>query len=341
VSIARFFKGLVIILVGIILLLNNLSILEWSVWFNLLKLWPLLLISLGISFIFRTRLSWLGPLLLLLGVIFGIGASYMGLDVPLGDKVPTEVEIIQKEMELVPSVVQKMEKEFSEQDEDTESIEIQELTEEGMIGEVSKDIEMVPLIQKADIALNYEVGSFALKYTTPLLYECQVSYRYPEFKPVESFTMLDNEAQVQIYHQPISDKMTIDPPKNQIDLKLNPDIVYNIFLETGATAIDYDLSKFKVESFTIKSGASNINLIIPRYNGSIKIDSGVAKIDIAIPEDVGAKVHLDTGLSKKDFDENFVKQKDYTYISQNYNSALYQVDIDIDSGVSKINIHYL
>lgn len=340
-SIARFFKGLVIILVGIILLLNNLSILEWSVWFNLLKLWPLLLISLGISFIFRTRLSWLGPLLLLLGVIFGIGASYMGLDVPLGDKVPTEVEIIQKEMELVPSVVQKMEKEFSEQDEDTESIEIQELTEEGMIGEVSKDIEMVPLIQKADIALNYEVGSFALKYTTPLLYECQVSYRYPEFKPVESFTMLDNEAQVQIYHQPISDKMTIDPPKNQIDLKLNPDIVYNIFLETGATAIDYDLSKFKVESFTIKSGASNINLIIPRYNGSIKIDSGVAKIDIAIPEDVGTKVHLDTGLSKKDFDENFVKQKDYTYISQNYNGALYQVDIDIDSGVSKINIHYL
>ena len=46
----------------------------------------------------------------------------MGLDVPLGDKVPTEVEIIQKEMELVPSVVQKMEKEFSEQDEDTESM---------------------------------------------------------------------------------------------------------------------------------------------------------------------------------------------------------------------------
>lgn len=335
-SVTQLFKGLIIILVGIILLLNNLNILEWSVWFNLFKLWPLLLISLGISIIFKRRFSWLGPLLLLLGIIFGIGASYMGLDVQLGDKIPTEVEIIQKEMEFVPSVVQKTEEEFLEQDEGTESTEIQGLTEE-----VSKDIDMVPLIQKADISLNYEVGSFALKYTTPLLYQCQVSYRHPEFKPAENFTMLDNKAQVQIYHRPISDKMTIYS-KNQIDLKLNPDIVYNIFLETGATTIDYDLSKFKVENFTIKSGVSHINLIIPRYNGSIKISSGVAKIDIAIPEDVGVKVHLvDTGLSKKDLDENFVKQEDYTYISQNYNNALYQVNIDIDSGVSKISIHYL
>ena len=339
-SITQFFKGLVIILIGVILLLNNLNILEWSIWFNLLKLWPLLLISLGISFIFRRRLSWLGPLLLLLGVIFGIGASYMGFDVQLGDRIPTETEIIQKEMELVPSMVQKIEEEVSERVEGTESTEKQEFTEEGVIEEVSKDIEMVPLIQKADIALNYEVGSFALKYTTPLLYQCQVNYRYPEFKPVENFTILDNEAQVQIYHQPISDEMMRDP-KNQIDLKLNPDIVYNIFLETGATAIDYDLSKFKIENFTIKSGASHINLIAPRYDGSIKINSGVAKIDIAIPEDVGVTVNLDTGLSAKDFDKNFERQEGNFFISRNYSSAPYQVKINIDSGISKINIHYL
>ncbi|MDD3631471.1 MAG: DUF5668 domain-containing protein, partial [Atribacterota bacterium] len=71
-SLTRFLKGLVIILVGAILLLNNLNILEWAVWPNILKLWPLLLISVGISLIFRKRLSWLGPLVILLGIVFGI-----------------------------------------------------------------------------------------------------------------------------------------------------------------------------------------------------------------------------------------------------------------------------
>lgn len=338
-SITQIFKGLIIILIGIILLLNNLNILGWSVWINFLRLWPLLLISLGLSFIFKKRLSWLGPLLILLGVIFGVGASYMGLDVQLGDRIPTEIEIIQREIELVPSVVQKME-EVSELTEPVEGIEEHDLTVEESNEEVSKDTEMVPLIQKADISLNYTVGTFNLKYSTPLVYQCQVSYRYPEFKPVEYFSIHDHEAKILINHPPVSDKMARDP-KNQISLKLNPDIIYNIFLETGATAIDYDLSKFKVENFTIKSGASNINITVPRYSGTIKINSGVARIDIAIPEDVGVTVNLDTGLSRKNFDKNFERQEDNIYISQNYSSATYQVKINIDSGVSKINVHYL
>lgn len=339
-SITQFFKGLVIILIGVILLLNNLNILGWSVWNNLLKLWPLLLISLGISFIFRRRLSWLGPLLILLGVIFSIGTSYMGLDVQLGDKIPTEIEIIQREIEMIPSVVQKME-EVSELTEPTEGIEEEhDLTVEESNAEVSKDIEMVPLIQKADISLNYAVGSFVLKYSTPLVYQCQVSYRYPEFKPVEYFSIQDHEAKILINHQPVSDKMARDP-KNQIDLKLNPDIIYNIFLETGATSVDYDLSKFKIENFTIKSGASHINIIAPQYNGIIRVTSGVSKIDIAIPEQVGAMVYLDTGLSVKDFDKNFERQEGNIFISQNYHSAPYQVNINIDSGISQIKVHYL
>lgn len=312
-SLTQFLKGLVLILIGVIFILNNLNILDWHVWVNIIKLWPLLLISLGIGFIFRRRLSWLGPLLILIGIIVGIGTSFMGLDLQLESKITSEMTTIQRGLDLSTETVTEVE---------------------------NQEREMLPRINKVNLSLNYSVGSFTLKYSTPLVYQCRVSYRYPEFKPIENFSMLDNEAQVKIYHQPMSDKM-VRNPKNQIDLKLNPDIVYNIFLETGATAIDYDLSKFKTENFTIKSGAANINIIAPRYNGTIKIDSGVAKIDIAIPEDVGVMVNLDIGLSKKNFDENFENQEDHTYISHNYNSAPYQVNINIDSGVSKINVYYL
>ena len=68
----QFLKGLAIILIGVILLLNNLNILEWSVWYNIFRLWPLLLVSLGISLIFRRRLSWLAPLVIVAGIIIGV-----------------------------------------------------------------------------------------------------------------------------------------------------------------------------------------------------------------------------------------------------------------------------
>jgi hypothetical protein len=59
--------GTTLICVGVVLLLNTLGRLGWGVWFDLLRLWPLLLISLGIRSIFvPTRLhplAAIGPLL--------------------------------------------------------------------------------------------------------------------------------------------------------------------------------------------------------------------------------------------------------------------------------------
>ena len=114
----QFLKGLVIILVGVILLLNNLNILDWSVWYNILKLWPLLLISLGISLIFRRRLAWLAPLVIFLGIIIGTGANYMGIDLLLEEQITTKIETFQQEIQMVPVVSkleEKVQKELKEE----------------------------------------------------------------------------------------------------------------------------------------------------------------------------------------------------------------------------------
>ncbi len=350
-SLTRFLKGSLIILIGVILLLNNLEVLEWSIWYNILKLWPLLLISLGISLIFRKRLSWVGPLVILLGIFIGITVDYTGLDLQLDKNITTEVETIKREIEMVPEITHEIEQEIileinSEEETPDPLIDKEEQEEEVLLvsetlKEINEDIVLVPSIQKAKLHLNYDVGSFTLKYPTPLSYQCQVSYRYPEFKPIEDFSISDHEASIIITHQPVSDKMGRNS-NNHIDLQLNSNIIYNLFLETGATSIDYDLSKFKIESLSIKSGASKINLIAPQYNGKININSGVSKIDIGIPDNVGAIINLDTGLGMKDLDEHFQKQDNgNVYISNDYDNAEYQVEINIDSGISQIKIYYL
>ncbi len=344
----QFLKGLAIIAIGVILLLNNLKILDWSVWNNIVKLWPLLLVSLGISLIFRRRLSWLAPLVILIGILIGAGANYMGIDLNMEGKMVTEVETLQQEMTMMPEIPETAQEAMEEVDVSVEEEIItgstaETLAEEQELTEVvlPEEMKMIPQIQRANLRLSYDVGTFLLEFPTPLVYQCQVSYRYPAFKPVEDYSVSGHWANIYIHHNTASSDQQLRNPGNKIELKLNKDIIYNLLIETGATSIDYDLSKFKVEQCTVKSGASDIKIIAPQYNADINIDSGVSKIDIGIPGNVGVKVMMDTGLSMKDLDENFQEQEKDIFISKNYYHAEYQVNINIDSGLSQISIHYM
>ncbi len=74
-KIRTYLRGIIIILLGVILLANNFQILPWGVWYELFRLWPVLLIAIGIDLIFRkSSLSFLQILSPLL-VIAAIGSA--------------------------------------------------------------------------------------------------------------------------------------------------------------------------------------------------------------------------------------------------------------------------
>jgi len=327
-------EGLTFLLIGGILLANTLEILEWSVWSNLFKLWPLLVISLGLSLIFRGRsLSFLGPLIIFLGIIAGVGASYVGISFEgeMVKEVKTLSREIVIEVEKVPETETALETEVIP---DTETaLETEEVLETKVL-----ETKEYPEIERASIKLNLDVGKLVLGESTPLLYECISQYRFKEFEPFEKFSRTEKEADILIYHSPITKKVISSNIKNNWQLKLNNQIIYDLSVETGAIDVDCNLSDFKVEKLYIESGASNINLVLPQYNSKIIIDTGVSNINIAIPKNVGATVNIDSGIAVKDLDD-FIKRSG-TYISHNYNESEYKTEIEIDCGVSNIDIVY-
>jgi hypothetical protein len=69
----RLFTGGLLLLAGVLLLLNNIGVIGWGLWINLLSLWPLLLVALGLRLIFRRGpLAILSPLVLVLMVVWAI-----------------------------------------------------------------------------------------------------------------------------------------------------------------------------------------------------------------------------------------------------------------------------
>ncbi len=329
-------KGLTFLLIGTILLANTLEILDWSVWSNLLKLWPLLIVSLGLSLIFRGKsLSFMGPLIIFLGIIAGVGASYMGIS--FEEEIVREVKTLSRE--IVIEVEKVPETEVALEAEITPEIETAPDTEITLETEVVLETKEYLEIERASIELNLDVGKLTMGESTPLLYECVSQYQYKEFEPFEEFSRTEKEANILIYHSPVIKRRISNNIRNHWQLKLNNQIIYNLSIKTGAIDTDCNLSDFKVEKLYIESGVSNINLVIPQYDSKIIIDTGVSNIDIAIPKNVGASLSIDSGIAIKDLDD-FIKRNG-TYISHNYNESEFKTEIEIDCGVSNIDIDYI
>ena len=331
----RIIKGLTFLLIGTILLANTLEILEWSVWSNILNLWPLLIVSLGLSLIFRGKsLSFVGPLIIFLGIIVGVGASYMGIN--FEGEIVREIKTLSRE--IIIEVEKVPETEVVLETEITPEIETAPETETTLETEVVLETKESLEIERASIGLNLDVGKLTLGESTPLLYECISQYRYKEFEPFEEFSRTEKEANILIYHSQVIKRRISNNIRNYWQLKLNNKIIYDLSIKTGAIDTDCNLSGFKVEKLYIESGASNINLVLPQYDSKIIIDTGVSNIDIAIPKNVGATVSIDSGIAVKDLDD-FIKRNG-TFISHNYNESEYKTEIEIDCGVSNIDIVY-
>jgi len=59
-SAGRYVFPLLLVAVGVILLLNNLGVIPWTIWIALGQLWPIVLILLGVELLLGRRSAWLG-----------------------------------------------------------------------------------------------------------------------------------------------------------------------------------------------------------------------------------------------------------------------------------------
>ena len=98
---------LILIGLGVVFLLNNLGVLDWSIWEVLLRLWPILLVAAGLDLILGRRSTWGSLLALVLTVALlavalwlsqaGMGARAVGeieeITQPLDDLARAEIAV--------------------------------------------------------------------------------------------------------------------------------------------------------------------------------------------------------------------------------------------------------
>lgn len=129
--------------------------------------------------------------------------------------------------------------------------------------------------------------------------------------------------------------------KNELNLRVADDLPLDLAFETGAIDMDLDLSEIQARSIDVRTGVSSVNLKIgDRLSSSLlKVNAGVSSVNISLPKTIGARIRIDSDLASKDL-LDFIKIDDKTYESSNYDTSTKKIEIQMQVGVSSVNINW-
>ena len=128
--------------------------------------------------------------------------------------------------------------------------------------------------------------------------------------------------------------------KNEIDLRLNDSIPFDLNLDTGASQFALDLSSVEVSSLEINGGATSgdIRLSDEADLSKVQISSGASSFDIEVPRGVALRIDNKSGLSSINLKDFSLNKDGNIWQSPDYDTAEKKIEITFTAGASSINI---
>ncbi|PKL88815.1 MAG: hypothetical protein CVV23_08355 [Ignavibacteriae bacterium HGW-Ignavibacteriae-2] len=193
-------------------------------------------------------------------------------------------------------------------------------------------------IKFADLKLSAGVGTFTIKDRTSRLIKGIAQGNIGEY----TFNTYNNDDNTNINVE--MNEADFNPFKNKtrnrLELQLNENTIWNLDLNLGAAKAYFDLTPFKVQNLSLKTGATKTKIKLGKeYNNTdVNIEMGAATLDIAVPKEAGCRLKGDMVLIIKDL-KGFSKLDSGYYETDNFDSAAQKITINVNGGVSALDIN--
>jgi len=229
--------------------------------------------------------------------------------------------------------------EDKDEDYEREHSERQNDKNEGRLKNNSYEYDMQDFIQKANFNLEGGAGSFTMKGNTDKLFQADTKSSVIGFLSNTSINKLANSATVNFKMEDGNVKLNKGELSNKAEIELNEKPIWNIDLGLGAGKGDFDLSNYKVESLKVSTGVADMNIRLGDKldNSKVKIEAGVAAIDLEVPKSVGCEVVIDGALNLTSFDD-LEKINDNLYRTPGFDKAAKKITVNFEGGLSKVKI---
>lgn len=312
--------------IGIIFILSNFEVISWDVWFLVLRLWPLILVAIGLDIIIGRRSVWLSALALVFvlailagSLVFSGSFSSEGL-LTGGTGQPLEGEMISAEL----------------------------------VG-----------VDRAQLSLNPAIASLRIDASDSdaNLIEGMIRMARNE-TVVQDFDISDGLARYSLRSKSpgsFIDGFTNGLPRRRWDLEINPDIPMELDFNLGVGESEIDLRESHLVDLQVSIGIGQIVVFLPEGDdysavidggigqtiihfpdsGSFRIEvsGGIGEIVLRIPRDLGVRVKVDRGIAGLQVPDSFIQSGGY-YLSPSHESSGDFVEVFVEMGIGNIAIRY-
>ena len=286
---------IILIALGAVLLLNNLGLLEWSVWEVLLRLWPLILIATGLDLILGRRSLWGSLLAVLLTVAILALALWLSQSGMTGGRAARTEEIAQP----------------------LDDLERAELIIDPGVG----SLELGALVDSSSLV----EGTLALGRGETL---------------DRTYSSQEDEATLTLRTEATSfGPFTAGwASQRRWNLDLSPRVTLDLDVNVGLGTTDLDLGGLSVDSLAVEHGLGQVLVTVPQEGGvEGSIQGAIGQTVLVIPEDVEARLVLDTGLAARQIPEGYVCEEDIC-TSPGYEGAAQPVELEVGQAIGNLVI---
>ncbi len=293
------FWGIILILLGVLFTLDNLHVIDFD-WYNLWRLWPVVLVLWGVSIL--PVKDFIKIILVL--VVLGASVSYMVNNTVHWNNHDFEMTYFDDDVEF----------EDSDQEFTIPFLDTVEFVQLDMEVAASKFV----LVDES-----YELIDFKKKGSI-------IDYKY-------AVKHLDNEVDVDIYIE--DDVVLKSKNRNRVDMALNPFPVWDMHYEVGAADVEMDFSGLKLSDLHIEGGAASIKVKLGDTNPEtkVRIETGASSITVKVPESAGCDLNVSSVLSGRTI-KGFEKLDHGHYRTDNFDDAPNKIYIEVEAAVSSYSI---
>ncbi|NLG88317.1 MAG: hypothetical protein GX494_03735 [Clostridiaceae bacterium] len=294
--------GVILIIIGIGWIIRKAGLIDIN-WIASIKvLWPVFLVSLGISLLVKRR-NWLVTSVWILTFVLFIGFGIYKRNEP------GNIIDIEKRFGIDRSPIVAVEKRpFSAE------IPLPRDAEQGRL-----------ILQLGGVNLNLKEGndSFFVKTSSNIP---GLQQRLAEGKQ----TVLEYS------HEQFNAGNAV----RNMDLEMNPGLVWEVDANLGVVDGEMDFENIPVEKITLQLGAGEMALSIgdKQEHSKVTLRAGASDVDIYVPSQAGLMVRSGNILTDLSFHNLSLTAKDGVYVSENYDSSEYKIEIDVVSALSAVQI---
>jgi hypothetical protein len=288
---------------GVLFLLNNLGMVDWSVWAALLRFWPVLLIAVGLDILVGRRFpvgSVLLGLALIAFLVLALSGGLSGLPATSAALQVDRTETISQTLDGAERAAVRL-------------------------GFGAGEFALAALPAGSDRLIE---GTVDLSRGEELTQSYESRNGIPTF-------VLESRGSWSLGPDAFgdSDKMW--------ELAVNRDVPLDLELDAGAGKSVLDLTNLTLRRFDLNGGVGQVTVKLPasgRYE--MQLDGGVGQIIVMAPQGLAVRVQVDGGLGGVSTQGDFRRQGD-AYVIGDPETATNRALIEVDGGVGQVVLRAL